>query len=225
MSDHVKICQYVRCSNILTGKQEKWCFKQCAKSQKKRDKRKPGESLEICANAQCNNHLTGRQRKYCSKRCNAHQWLLDNPRGYPKCGIRWCERDTSHGGFGYCTRHYDSLRKHGNPLQVEINEILVETRNRLFENRVKGANARARKLGLPGRITESDLEEILHTLKGRCFYCGVDLKGVFETDHMTPFCRGGANDKDNITFACQRCHRDKGTKTAEEFLATSSILR
>ena len=115
-----------------------------------------------------------------------------------------------------------AVRKHGNPLQVEVNEILVGTRNRLFENRVKGANARARKLGLPGRITERDLEEILYAQEGRCSYCGVDLNGVFETDHMTPFCRGGANEKDNIIFACQPCHRAKGTKTAEEFLATSS---
>ena len=42
--------------------------------------------------------------------------------------------------------------------------------------------------------------------------------GLFgRNDHMTPICRGGADDRKNVVSACQRCNARKAMKTFEEF--------
>jgi hypothetical protein len=49
-----------------------------------------------------------------------------------------------------------------------------------------------------------------------CQYCG--LAGIaLECDHIVPISRGGSNDIENLTTACMRCNRSKGSKTLEEW--------
>lgn len=55
-------------------------------------------------------------------------------------------------------------------------------------------------------------------LGGRCRYCGDDLKGQGEIDHITPVARGGSGRKGNLTLACRSCNRSKLAKTLDEFL-------
>ena len=57
----------------------------------------------------------------------------------------------------------------------------------------------------------------VYELHGRtCFYCGgtEDLT----IDHKTPLSRGGSNELTNLVPACRSCNRNKGTKTAEEWI-------
>lgn len=42
-----------------------------------------------------------------------------------------------------------------------------------------------------------------------CAYCGQEAT---EVDHIIPVKHGGTNDESNLTAACVRCNRSKGTK-------------
>ncbi len=42
-----------------------------------------------------------------------------------------------------------------------------------------------------------------------CSYCGQDAK---EVDHIIPVAHGGTDDEANLTAACVKCNRSKGTK-------------
>lgn len=50
-----------------------------------------------------------------------------------------------------------------------------------------------------------------------CAYCG-GTDGRFEIDHIQPWSRGGSNDLENLTVACQPCNRNKRDSTLEEWL-------
>lgn len=59
-----------------------------------------------------------------------------------------------------------------------------------------------------------------------CVFCGIKRFEVYqdravvarlEVEHIVPVSRGGSNDTANLTVACRRCNRRKGTKTATEF--------
>ena len=43
-----------------------------------------------------------------------------------------------------------------------------------------------------------------------CAYCGGDAT---EVDHILPVKHGGDNDESNLTAACVRCNRSKGTRS------------
>lgn len=49
-----------------------------------------------------------------------------------------------------------------------------------------------------------------------CTYCGSD-EGPFHVDHIVPRSRGGTDDEENLTVACQTCNLSKGDKTLEEW--------
>ena len=67
------------------------------------------------------------------------------------------------------------------------------------------ANAKAVRLGLPGRLSKEQVAR-LHLLP--CGYCGVlPALGI---DHVIPFARRGSNTLDNLTPSCMTCNRKKG---------------
>jgi 5-methylcytosine-specific restriction endonuclease McrA len=68
-------------------------------------------------------------------------------------------------------------------------------------------------------------ERVLRSINA-CVFCGVkhlgiypdrQVKAILEVEHIVPVSRGGTNDPSNLTVACRRCNRKKGTKTAHEF--------
>ncbi len=50
----------------------------------------------------------------------------------------------------------------------------------------------------------------------RCKYCG-GHDGPFHLDHVMPVSKGGKNEPDNLTVACQRCNISKGAKLLNEW--------
>lgn len=70
-----------------------------------------------------------------------------------------------------------------------------------------------------------EAEHILRAFD-RCVYCGIahleryrdaNVPAVLEVEHIVSVQRGGTNDRSNLTVACRRCNRSKGTRTAEEY--------
>jgi len=49
-----------------------------------------------------------------------------------------------------------------------------------------------------------------------CTYCG-QSGGRLECDHIHPLSKGGSNDEDNLTTACNTCNRSKGTLSVQEW--------
>lgn len=70
--------------------------------------------------------------------------------------------------------------------------------------------------------------QIGHAAGYLCHYCGRKTKRnvaqsdllAFTVDHMTPRCRGGRWNRENLCCCCRECNNAKGKMTAEEFVAT-----
>lgn len=72
-------------------------------------------------------------------------------------------------------------------------------------SRVQHANRRAKRFGVPGRLTTEDARRVMAI--GRCFYCGAtDKLGL---DHRIPMARGGPNTVENLVCACRSCNASK----------------
>lgn len=73
-------------------------------------------------------------------------------------------------------------------------------------------------LNAEGDHTDKDIEMIYLEQNGLCAYCGVELNGKFELDHIYPLSRGGSNSPSNLACACVRCNRSKNDKTLDEWM-------
>lgn len=52
---------------------------------------------------------------------------------------------------------------------------------------------------------------------GKCGYCGCDLRGVYEIDHILPLTRGGTNEVANLMVCCEKCNYEKSRLTLDEW--------
>jgi 5-methylcytosine-specific restriction endonuclease McrA len=80
---------------------------------------------------------------------------------------------------------------------------------------------RARRRGAEGHFTDEDLALIRDAQKDRCayfFYCGVELNGGGQLDHIQPIIKGGSNWPSNLQWTCGPCNRAKWDKDPIEFL-------
>ena len=98
---------------------------------------------------------------------------------------------------GNSRKHYETNR-----------EQARERQNRRLEREVTQASAYDRSI----------TRWLSQQLGGRCRYCGDELSGQGEIDHITPVARGGTAKRGNLTIACSACNRAKLAKTLDEFL-------
>lgn len=94
---------------------------------------------------------------------------------------------------------------------------LEKMRRRRAENplirRVDKINGRARKRGLPGRISVKDYVSILEEYGQRCLKCGSENNIVL--DHIVPLGEGGSNTVDNLQPLCYQCNHEKGVEIVD----------
>lgn len=61
----------------------------------------------------------------------------------------------------------------------------------------------------------------LAPFEDRCWFCGVMLTGggsqAKTREHLTPRCRGGKGNTENLVKACQRCNNEKGSMSLDEY--------
>ena len=75
-------------------------------------------------------------------------------------------------------------------------------------------NQRARAIGAEGKITLSELRDVILSSHGCCEWCGTSLvDSEFEIDHIHPLKRGGAHQRSNLALSCPTCNRMKAQKT------------
>lgn len=69
-----------------------------------------------------------------------------------------------------------------------------------------------------GTHTEREWFKYVRALERRCEYCGVQTPR-FQQDHKVPVSRGGSDALANLAVACPGCNMEKGTMTADEYVA------
>jgi len=85
------------------------------------------------------------------------------------------------------------------------------------EKRAKDAErASMRREALP-RHWENVRLAIFERDKWTCTYCGTTDPDQWHCDHITPLCRGGSNEPDNLTTACRTCNSSKGGRSLSEW--------
>jgi 5-methylcytosine-specific restriction endonuclease McrA len=74
------------------------------------------------------------------------------------------------------------------------------------------------------RLSRAEIDKIkmIKTSKGtiKCIYCTKILtQNSCELDHKIPLAVGGNDDLENLQLLCQRCNREKHSKTHEEYIS------
>ena len=86
---------------------------------------------------------------------------------------------------------------------------MINTTAVLLKSRVRGINGRARKAGVPGRITRDDLQQILLNADVVCPQCdtpfGFAFRGRWTYCFRVSLFRGGDNTPENASILCRRC--------------------
>lgn len=59
---------------------------------------------------------------------------------------------------------------------------------------------------------------LLEKFKRKCVYCGIHSVPL-QIEHIVPKAKGGTNRVSNLTIACEKCNRKKGSMSIEKFLA------
>ena len=76
--------------------------------------------------------------------------------------------------------------------------------------RVAHANLRAKRLGIPGRLTCADWRALKLRYGSRCLACGNPESEVrLAIDHIVSLSMGGPNDISNIQILCVNCNARK----------------
>jgi 5-methylcytosine-specific restriction endonuclease McrA len=79
-------------------------------------------------------------------------------------------------------------------------------------------NARARSIGISGRIDGETLRSVMAQAGGACMWCGRSVVDAeFEIDHVLSLAAGGAHHADNLALTCPDCNRLKGSKHPARF--------
>ncbi len=100
----------------------------------------------------------------------------------------------------------------------------------LWRNRASHMNARARKAGVDGTISQTELHYVVLRDSSACVYCGSQLDyyhaqqpdatspTVATFDHLEPLVAGGEHTVGNVVCSCARCNGMKGGEQRFRFV-------
>lgn len=71
-------------------------------------------------------------------------------------------------------------------------------------------NTKAKRKGVVGKHTASDIKDIRQMQGGKCAHCAIKLKDKFHIDHIIAVARGGTNFRQNLQLLCIPCNLKKG---------------
>lgn len=74
------------------------------------------------------------------------------------------------------------------------------------------------------KINKLKFAKVYVKTKGKCAYCGEELKeGEITIDHIQPKSKGGCNNADNLFLCCKSCNSRKKNRTLKEFRFYASL--
>lgn len=99
-----------------------------------------------------------------------------------------------------------------------VNELQRQRRHADPErHRTYVRNRRARLKWNGGTHTPNDIEILLRSQSGLCWWCGKKITGSYHVDHRIPVAKGGSNSPENLCISCPKCNQSKGDKYPWEF--------
>jgi 5-methylcytosine-specific restriction endonuclease McrA len=113
---------------------------------------------------------------------------------------------------------------------IEANREKMRERRRLRqlrnpeEKRIHVRLRRKRIAIAQGHHTPADVKRQYEAQRGKCYYCGCELNGTYQTDHVIPISRGGSDSMENIVVACASCNLSKGNKLPHEWAGSNRLL-
>lgn len=185
---------------------------------------------------QCNKEFTSKKAcksnmpKYCSNEC--YSKTLIKTRYCQFCGNE-IKAKGKRKNKKYCSKECRQSSRKGTNLSAEWCKALSDGRKK--SERCKGPNLYNWKGGTEntrkrnvlmyhkrrgqGSIDSTYLKFLFFVQKGKCYYCGDDIreKGQKAIEHLIPISRGGDNEWINIVYSCKFCNSKKRTKTLAEF--------
>lgn len=98
----------------------------------------------------------------------------------------------------------------------------AESRSELRDRIVKLRRCREERKTASGRrprrtLCKSDRAEILRKTGSRCHFCGGEIRGVWDADHVLAHSAGGRHSVDNYLPAHRTCNNYRWDYLAEEF--------
>lgn len=101
-------------------------------------------------------------------------------------------------------------------LQRVCRPCLKKSKNKENEKALN-ARRRARKRDADGKYDAKDVARQYRAQKGKCYWCGIKVGGVYHVDHVIPLARGGTNGPENIVISCPHCNLSKHDKLPHEW--------
>lgn len=77
-----------------------------------------------------------------------------------------------------------------------------------------GIQARSERVDVRRRET---IQTLYRQQRGLCWWCSVELLGIYEIDHRVPLAMGGTNEIGNLCLSCIDCNHSKSDKLPWEF--------
>jgi len=91
--------------------------------------------------------------------------------------------------------------------------------------RAKNHRRRTYKLNSPGvPATKNEIQEVLWSTGGRCWYCGACVGDSITIDHVVPLARGGSGSRENLVPACKPCNSSKNATLVTDWLLSKPEL-
>lgn len=106
------------------------------------------------------------------------------------------------------TRNHPDRKRESDKHYRENNYEAVSKRKRAYTHRKRSAN---------GSFTQSDIDLLFKTQKGKCWWCGKKLGKTYHIDHRIPLSRGGSNNPENLCLTCPKCNLSKSDKLPHEW--------
>jgi hypothetical protein len=88
---------------------------------------------------------------------------------------------------------------------------------RRLKRRVRSSISRAQRRAAEGFYTKADVELLMRSQKGLCWWCGKPAGDNYEVDHRIAISRGGTNWPNNLCISCFDCNRQKHNKLPHEW--------
>lgn len=174
--------------------------------------RYPTGNCKVCAPERNKQYLAANAHRPCT-RCGT---LNKSESGYCRtCGNRSYRKGPPTGPCAVCgendRRPSGACRRCIAPREREYFRANPEL--------VAAVNARRRKRARASKshFTAQDVRQRLRSQNGKCWWCGVKVKGEYHVDHIIPLAREGSNGPENICISCPSCNLSKSAKMPWEF--------
>jgi 5-methylcytosine-specific restriction endonuclease McrA len=182
---------------------------------KNREKRRADRRAWVAANQDKERAYRAANAERISAR--VAKWAKANPDRVKAKAARW--RETHPTASRLATKQ--SYAKHR---EKRLSYMAAYRVANLEQYRAAQSLVRAKRRGVPGTYSPTDIARLFATQHGRCAYCRKSIRNGYHVDHITPISKGGSNWPRNLQLTCVSCNLRKHAKDPIEFAQENGRL-